>query len=57
MDGRYYDPIKRLSVAPFTSPQRQRLEALTAAVGLLGAGRPLVELLRAARYIAGEVDR
>lgn len=31
MRGQGYDAEKQVSVAPFTQPQRQRLEALTAA--------------------------
>lgn len=53
MDGRHYNGLSVVAPGQFNSPQRQRLEAFTAAVGLLGKDRPLDELIDVAEYIAG----
>lgn len=51
MDARKYDAITHVSPGQFTTDQRQRLEAVTAAVGLLGKGQPLEVLLPVAQFI------
>jgi len=48
MDARAYNGITVVSPGQFTTEQRQRLEAFTAAVGLLGKE----DLLDAADFIA-----
>lgn len=54
MDARHYDAIKHVAPGHFTAGQRRRLEAFTAAVGLLGKDRDLDELLNVADFIAGD---
>ena len=51
MDARKYDPIKQVSATVFTAPQRQRLEAFTAASQLL-PHRGTLEQLAVADFIA-----
>lgn len=53
MDGRHYNGLSVVAAGQFTSSQRQRLEAFTAAVGLLGKDRELHELLQVAAFIEG----
>lgn len=53
MDARSYNGLQTVAPGQFTSPQRQRLEAFTAAVGLLGKDRDLGELLQVADFING----
>lgn len=57
MDSRHYNGLSVVSPGQFTPAQRQRLEAFTAAVGLLGKPHQYVdELLRVADYIvSGQV--
>ena len=52
MDSRHYNGLQRVAPGQFTAPQRQRLEAFTAAVGLLGKDRLVDELVDAADFIA-----
>lgn len=51
MDARRYDGIKHVAPGQFTTDQRQRLEAFTAAVGLLGKDRDLRDLGAVAQFI------
>lgn len=53
MDQRRYNPLQAVAPGQFTTGQRRRLEAFTAAVGLLGKDRPVSVLLRVADYING----
>lgn len=53
MDSRHYDGVRRVAPGQFTAPQRQRLEAFTAAVGLLGRDWQLVDdLIDVAAFVA-----
>jgi hypothetical protein len=54
MDARHYNGLQVVAAGQFTAPQRKRLEAFTAAVGLLGKERHLDDLLKVANYIAGD---
>lgn len=51
MDARRYNPLSAVAPGQFTTDQRQRLEAFTAAVGLLGKDREISDLLHAASFI------
>lgn len=53
MDGRHYNGLQVVAAGQFTSGQRQRLEAFTAAIGLLSKDRPLDELMDVAQFIVG----
>jgi hypothetical protein len=52
MRGQGYEAEQRVSVGPFTTAQRQRLEALTAARALK-PGADVSDLLRLADWIYG----
>lgn len=53
MDARKYDALRTVAPGQFTAGQRQRLEAFTAAVGLLGKDREVGDLIDVAAYIEG----
>lgn len=53
MDARKYDASGNVAPGQFTADQRQRLEALTAAVALLPNGTDVHDLITAADFIAG----
>lgn len=53
MDARKWDAVQHVAPGQFTPAQRQRLEAVTAAVALLGKATPVDDLLAVADFIAG----
>lgn len=57
MNGTGYDALSKVAASEFTKEQRRRLEAFTAAKGLLG-GRSTDEMLNVATFIdSGRVLR
>lgn len=57
MDGRKYDAVKHVSPGQFDKDQRQRLEAVTAAVALRGDSSVTEQLAMADFIATGLRDR